>query len=326
MYQSGSAVVLGGVCYVCYSAAILFYPALLTCASGSLTLAVNRTVMASPSHHVTEGSSDGGRFKLILRQQPKRARMCGFSDTKDRRLVDPPPVLQLIFVTDGEDVLVRAEETPRWICHVALYSPDGTEDCSIVVNPRAIGSGSDEGQPAEPPSGTVSDRKRFRPWCTEDSTRDPLTAGVTTLINTSPLDATSRSGSSTPDQSRYYQSLVGSTVVPCEILRDPDGQLGMFFVFHDLSVRTKGQYRLKFLLVQLNLEGKVSEAKGSVMTDILDVFPPKTFPGMTESTRLSKCFARQGVPIHIRQDYSTSREPLAVLPCWTSIPEEEKDK
>ncbi|TPX63156.1 hypothetical protein SpCBS45565_g06821 [Spizellomyces sp. 'palustris'] len=286
--------------------------------------------MALPLHHVTEGSSDGGRFKLILRQRPKRARMCGFSDTKDRRLVDPPPVLQLIFVTDGEDVLVRAEESPRWICHVSLYSPDGTEDCSIVINPRAIGGGSDEGQPAEAPSGTVSDRKRFRPWCTEDSTHvSALNAGLATVINPSPLDATPscpRSGSSTPDQSRYYQSLVGSTVVPCEILRDTDGQLGMFFVFHDLSVRTKGQYRLKFLLVHLNLEGKVSEAKGSLMTDTLDVFPPKTFPGMTESTRLSKCFARQGVPIHIRQDYSTSREPLSVLPCWTSAPEEEKDK
>ncbi|POG57577.1 velvet factor, partial [Rhizophagus irregularis DAOM 181602=DAOM 197198] len=38
------------------------------------------------------------KYTLIVSQQPLRARMCGFGE-KDRRPIDPPPIVQLV-VTD----------------------------------------------------------------------------------------------------------------------------------------------------------------------------------------------------------------------------------
>lgn len=45
--------------------------------------------------------------RLIVEQQPKRARMCGFGD-KDRRPITPPPCVKLV-VTDlnGKEVDVK---------------------------------------------------------------------------------------------------------------------------------------------------------------------------------------------------------------------------
>lgn len=43
-------------------------------------------------------------FELVVCQQPLHARMCGFGE-KDRRPIDPPPIIQLI-VRDGHDTPV----------------------------------------------------------------------------------------------------------------------------------------------------------------------------------------------------------------------------
>ncbi|KDN35526.1 hypothetical protein RSAG8_11521, partial [Rhizoctonia solani AG-8 WAC10335] len=36
-----------------------------------------------------------GQYDLIVRQQPKQARMCGVGGKADRRPIDPPPIVQL---------------------------------------------------------------------------------------------------------------------------------------------------------------------------------------------------------------------------------------
>lgn len=40
----------------------------------------------------------------------------------------------------------------------------------------------------------------------------------------------------------------------------------------------------------------------SVFSDVFQVFSAKKFPGVIESTGLSKCFATQGIKIPIRKD------------------------
>ena len=40
----------------------------------------------------------------------------------------------------------------------------------------------------------------------------------------------------------------------------------------------------------------------SVFSEVFQVFSAKKFPGMIESTSLSKCFALQGIKIPIRKD------------------------
>ncbi|KAI9104560.1 velvet factor-domain-containing protein [Phlyctochytrium arcticum] len=48
--------------------------------------------------------------------------------------------------------------------------------------------------------------------------------------------------------------------------------------------------------------GPPRQSQATVFTNVFRVYSPKTFPGMSDSTPLSKCFARQGIRIHIRTD------------------------
>lgn len=47
------------------------------------------------------------------------------------------------------------------------------------------------------------------------------------------------------------RNLVGSSVSSATKLYDLDGNLGIFFVFQDVSLRTEGCFRLKFSLVDI---------------------------------------------------------------------------
>ncbi|KAI9208744.1 velvet factor-domain-containing protein [Polychytrium aggregatum] len=196
-------------------------------------------------------------YKLVISQQPIRARMCGFSDTKDRRLIDPPPVIQLLVVDrEGNTIDVSPEHYPLLVCYVSLYSAQGSEDRSVVIHPRA------------------------------------KTKGLQASHDLYPFSSSSQ----------FCQTLVGTLVTSCAVLYDHSGKEGMFFVFNDISVRTQGTYRLKFNLINVTRRDSTTGFEASIVSDVFESFPPKTFPGMTDSTELSRCFARQGVAIHIRKD------------------------
>ena len=101
----------------------------------------------------------------------------------------------------------------------------------------------------------------------------------------------------------YTQVLLGSLVAQPELYDDLSGVARIFFVFSDLSVRSSGRYRLKFQLFFLpNEQQRMATSPLQVVSDVFTVFSPKTFPGMKDSTELSKCLARQGAKIHIRYD------------------------
>ena len=44
-------------------------------------------------------------YELVVCQQPLHARMCGFGE-KDRRPIDPPPIVQLIVKQEGQETWV----------------------------------------------------------------------------------------------------------------------------------------------------------------------------------------------------------------------------
>jgi hypothetical protein len=74
------------------------------------------------------------RFSLEVVQQPIRARMCGFGD-KDRRQITPPPCARLrIFNkhTGQEYTDVSAVDTSFYTVLVELWSADGTSNLSLV--------------------------------------------------------------------------------------------------------------------------------------------------------------------------------------------------
>ncbi|RKP34967.1 velvet factor-domain-containing protein [Dimargaris cristalligena] len=101
----------------------------------------------------------------------------------------------------------------------------------------------------------------------------------------------------------HTRNLVGSTVASAQLLQDLDGHSRTFFIFPDLAVRTEGQFTLRFIFTSL-LSGSNSRdtsADCHVFSESFEVYSAKKFPGMTDSTDLSRCFADQGIKIPIRK-------------------------
>ena len=114
------------------------------------------------------------------------------------------------------------------------------------------------------------------------------------------------------------RNLIGSLSGSAFKLKDLEQQMGLWFVFQDLSVRTEGWFRLKFTFFDL----KDALAPESTALTHLSKFAPmlacaysrpfkvysaKKFPGVIESTPLSKLFADQGIKIPIRKDADKKR-------------------
>ncbi|KAJ1878182.1 Spore development regulator umv1, partial [Coemansia sp. S17] len=100
------------------------------------------------------------------------------------------------------------------------------------------------------------------------------------------------------------RTMTGSVVASLAHLKDIDGNDGAFFVFPDLSVRCEGVYRLKFSLFEI-VGNQIFFCK-SITSDSFTVYSAKKFPGMEESTRLTKLFAEQGLKIRVRKEQKST--------------------
>ncbi|CAG8756090.1 9248_t:CDS:2 [Cetraspora pellucida] len=191
--------------------------------------------------------------------------MCGFGD-KDRRTIDPPPIIKLLVTTmDGTLVPESSIDYSMMIVHAGLWSKDRKEERGLVVNPTSIIAKSDI------PSSTVM----------------PVNAPLST------------------------RNLMGHCTSSAYVLNNHLGQKGIYFIFQDLSVRTEGTLTLKFSFcnikkLMIQSPDELTNTRGSVATEVYSapfkVYSAKKFPGMTESTELSKAFAKQGIKIPIRKE------------------------
>ncbi|KAJ2615596.1 hypothetical protein H4S08_001165 [Coemansia sp. RSA 1365] len=100
-------------------------------------------------------------------------------------------------------------------------------------------------------------------------------------------------------------AMAGTMVSPLHTLRDMADTQGAYFVFSDLSVRMEGSFRLRFDLFEI--KGATVYNRASVTSDNFFVYSPKRFPGMMESTQLSRLFAEQGLRIRIRTEAGTKK-------------------
>ncbi|KAI8344530.1 velvet factor-domain-containing protein [Chlamydoabsidia padenii] len=110
------------------------------------------------------------------------------------------------------------------------------------------------------------------------------------------------------------RNLVGSSVASATKLYDLDGNLGIFYIFQDVSFRTEGKFKLAFSLINVGSScGNTvnttpsSQVLSRVYTDMFTVYTAKKFPGVVKSTALSQCFAKQGVKIPIRKETQAKR-------------------
>ncbi|KAF2634618.1 hypothetical protein P280DRAFT_413359 [Massarina eburnea CBS 473.64] len=180
-------------------------------------------------------------YELRVRQQPIAARACGFGE-RDRRVIDPPPIIQLI-VTDPKTGVAEQEEL-RYslnVVHCTLWNAEGTSEETALVQP---------------------DRRTTR-------------------------------------------RLMGQLVASPSVAKDEHDVEGCFFCFPDLSCRTHGRYRLRFVLMRLdpmNLHvGGFSPILNEVLSDVFTVYTAKDFPGMRPSSALTRALKLQGCNIQVKK-------------------------
>ncbi|KAK3810442.1 MAG: velvet factor-domain-containing protein [Linnemannia elongata] len=197
--------------------------------------------MVKPTTHsaycFVSGQSDpsktptSSKFVLSIRQQPQRAKVCGVKE-RDRRPIDPPPIIQIKLAEPSTDKNKDYLQSPYlFMC------------CNLVH--------------ANEPEGEIV--------------------------------------------APAHRALAGTVVSSLNRLKDVDNSDGGFFVFGDMSARIEGRFRLRFTLFEL-VEGQVVHVM-SIASNPVTVHSSKTFPGMCESTFLSRSFSDQGVRIRIRKDH-----------------------
>ncbi|KDB20707.1 hypothetical protein H109_07341 [Trichophyton interdigitale MR816] len=214
-------------------------------------------------------------YSLRVMQQPERARACGAGakSAADRRPVDPPPIVEMrIFESDPNNDMQKTDITFSYNANFFLFA--------TLEWARPYAHGRVQGQP---------------PTC-------PVLTGVP-VAGIAYLDRPSQAG---------------------------------YFIFPDLSVRHEGLYRLNFSLYEEPKdnkdEDKVSPSpvgtvsttgmtmpiksrqpmknmyfRLEVKTIAFTVFSAKKFPGLSESTTLSRIVAEQGCRVRIRRDVRMRR-------------------
>lgn len=142
---------------------------------------------------------------------------------------------------------------------------DGTEDRNVVVSPYYYVTRQDRGeaQPDET-SDDNEDEGVSQDETGREASQAPSPSAAQAVDSEVPAAGPSSateserkrnpSGATREGEQRQrdmIQTLVGSVVSPCMLLRDLEQREGHFFVFHDLSIRTPGQYRIRFSLLRL---------------------------------------------------------------------------
>ncbi|KAI8884238.1 hypothetical protein K501DRAFT_271905 [Backusella circina FSU 941] len=231
-----------------------------------------------PSKMTQLNSRKIATYRLNIVQHPIRARCCGFGE-KDRRSLDPPPVIKLIAEdANGDEIYLNPTDTILLVLQCELFSHDKETNQTLVYAPWTMQSFSESGPTERKPE--------------------------------------------------HIRNLIGATVSSVYHLNDENNVPGTFFIFHDLSIRTEGIFTLKFTFIDIgnwllynkkslfihskyygtSFSNTESEAftrptgHEEIFTDPFSVYSAKKFPGLTESTPLSRCFSKQGIKIPIRND------------------------
>ncbi|ORY99562.1 velvet factor-domain-containing protein [Absidia repens] len=106
--------------------------------------------------------------------------------------------------------------------------------------------------------------------------------------------------------SENTRTTAGTTVQSLHCIKDC-GNEGAFFIFADISIRREGLFRLRFTLFEIM--GSHSISRCSILSEVFQVYSPKSFPGMSESTFLTRSFSEQGVRIRIRKETRSNLSP-----------------
>ncbi|KAL6708663.1 hypothetical protein ACN47E_002359 [Coniothyrium glycines] len=290
----------------------------------------------NPGDHV--GTRSGRTYRLSVEQQPIRARMCGFGD-KDRRPITPPPCIRLVVcdAKTGQEIDFNDVDSSFFVLMVDLWHEDGSRAVNLVRHSSAaptvsISSSTVTSYPPPPerpmymaapvqydPYGNAVPSRQVNPYGQPSMAPgyyapNPTPGGYPQYptpapYGQNPVVSMNVSAPATANQN-HTRNLIGMNAVNACRLNDPEGKTGFWFVLQDLSVRTEGTFRLKLSMCDIGTgqgtNAVVSTGKcpmlASSFSEPFTVYSAKKFPGVIESTPLSKCFAQQGIKIPIRKD------------------------
>ncbi|KAI6779109.1 nucleoside diphosphatase Gda1 [Emericellopsis cladophorae] len=236
-------------------------------------------------------------YKLEVKQQPARARMCG-SGERDRRPLSPPPCIRLaIFDQDGLEINYDNIDPSLFIILVDLWNVDCTQEMNLT---SAVTNSTND-------SGITTPSTTYMPLGNE-----PASLGYQNPAQASMRDVTYGGHQSNGYPATEYAMQPNPVDVTAFILRDTEQRPGVWFILHDLSIRHEGFYRLKFSVVHMLRPGARHKQEANITkerTPILvscfsqafQVWSAKKFPGVKKSTALSKVFSDQGIKIPIRK-------------------------
>ncbi|KAI9728995.1 MAG: hypothetical protein M1828_000080 [Chrysothrix sp. TS-e1954] len=275
------------------------------------------------------------QYSLVIEQQPDRARMCGFGD-KDRRPITPPPCvrLQIIDRRTGNEVNVNEIDSQCFVLMVDLWNADATAPVNLVRHNSSTPSSSislasttSYPPPVEPNQQALMmmmgahaqmttpgyPHSGYRPMPPPPGHHDPYYQMPVQHYppgypQPPPPHNMMLSAPPAMNGGQHTRNLIGSLGVSVSTLTDLDDKAGLWFVIQDLSVRQEGTFRLKLVFVDVSgsssngLNSGAAPVRATAFTEPFQVWSAKRFPGVKESTALSKCFAGQGVKIPIRKD------------------------
>jgi hypothetical protein len=224
------------------------------------------------------------RCRLYIRQQPRAAR--AGPDGKDRRTIDPPPILQLQITDFDPDSAADMEDlrSAHWVVHCRLVSPSSPRQEMSMLIPS-----SEDGQSSGPPQRLLLGNYVSGPTFCEDDP-DPNTAPES--LQTAPSSPSARLMMIRPSSTAPLRGTGSRRGQPQTSLP------ATFFIFADLSVRKAGEYRLEFKLMKMEPQflstGSTVPTLHSVTSDVFKVVNAKDFDQVQPSTKLVRGLLDRG--------------------------------
>lgn len=128
------------------------------------------------------------------------------------------------------------------------------------------------------------------------------------------------------------EALTGTLVSSLYRLKDTDNSDGGFFIFGDISIKIEGTFRLRFSLFEVTTRSAASISHNevshlrSIVSGPFTVYSSKTFPGVLDSTFLSRSFCDQGVRIKIRKEIRIQVKSTRPADSGLNTPEEHSSR
>ena len=217
------------------------------------------------------------RCSLHIRQQPRAAR--AGPDGKDRRPIDPPPVLQLLMTDFNPDSPADLEELQNsyYVVHCRLVSANSPRrDVSTLASTTEDGS------------------KEIQRLLLGTAVASPQHTKDDPDSETMPQHPISEESSGPPSPSSRFITVSSAKGKQ----RAPAAMPCTFFIFADLSVRKAGEYRLEFNLMKVEAMTLVPGASmpilHNVATQVFRVVNAKDFDQVQPSTTLVRGLIERG--------------------------------